>query len=351
MPQALEDEYGGFISKKIVDDFGIFAEECFRAFGDRVKYWLTVNEPLLFSYFGYDLGTYAPGRCSAAFGNCTAGNSATEPYIVGHNILLAHSAAVKIYRTKYQGKQNGSIGIALAVSWVVPFTNSSVDQQAAQRELDFRIGWFVDPLTSGKYPDSMRYLVGPRLPNFTTEEAKELTGSFDFIGYNYYSTFFTIDNPNQPNPMKTDYTLDARTIVSLEIDGVYIGSEEGVSDFRSYPPGLRDLIDYTKNRYNNPPIYITETGYADYDNGTTPLERALNDSKRVEYHSDHLSSLLEAIREGADVRGYLVWSFLDNFEWTSGYNYRFGLYYVHYEDNLRRYPRASAHWFKHILKL
>jgi len=351
MPQALEDEYGGFRSKKVVEDFGIFAEECFRAFGDRVRYWVTVNEPLVFSYYGYDLGSYAPGRCSSGFGNCTAGNSATEPYIVSHNILLAHSRAVKIYRSKYQEKQKGSIGISLAVRWAVPFTNSSVDQLAAQRELDFTLGWFMDPLTSGKYPDSMTILVGPRLPRFTTEEAKELKGSFNFIGINYYTAVFTIDNPNPPTPMKTDYNLDCRCIASSEINGVYIGSEEGVSSSRSYPAGLRDVIDYTKHRYNNPPIYITETGYVDFDNGTTPLEQALNDSKRVKYHSEHLSYLLEAIREGADVLGYLVWSFLDDFEWTSGYNYRFGLYYVNYNDNLRRYPKASAHWFKNILNL
>jgi len=351
MPQTLEDEYGGFRSKKVVADFGIFAEECFRAFGDRVKYWVTINEAYTTSYLGYDVGLFAPGRCSPGFGNCTAGNSATEPYIVAHNMLLAHNTAVKIYRTKYQGKQKGSIGMALVMNWMVPFTKSLMDQQAAQRVFDFRIGWFMDPLTSGKYPDSMRILVGPRLPQFTTEEARELTGSFDFLGYNYYSTEFVIDNPIPPNPLKTDYALDARATVTYEVNGVYIGSQEGVSYFRSYPPGIRDVINYTKHRYNNPPIYITETGYVDFDNGTTLVERALNDSKRVKYHSEHLSYVLRAIREGADVRGYVAWSLLDSFEWSSGYNSRFGLYYVDYQDNLKRYARASADWFKNILNL
>lgn len=164
-----------FSRRSISEDFGIFAEECFRAFGDRVKYWTTLNEPLTFSLYGYDLGLHAPGRCSPGFGNCTAGNSSTEPYIVTHNMLLAHSAAVKIYRTKYQvrlrlcsvlniialniiavsswiiqtlenklqGKQEGSIGIALVVNWMVPYSNSLLDQQATQRAIDFRIGWFV----------------------------------------------------------------------------------------------------------------------------------------------------------------------------------------------------------------
>eukprot|EP00253_Pinus_taeda_P029354 PITA_29354 len=314
-------------------------EECFRAFGDRVKYWLTINEPLAFSVSGYDLGFFAPGRCSPPFGNCTAGNSATEPYTVGHNLLLAHSAAVKIYRTKYQAKQKGSIGIALVMPWIVPFSKKSlVDQQATQRALDFTIGWFLDPLTSGKYPDSMRRLVGARLPRFSGEEAKDLRGSFDFLGYNYYTTQYAINNPIPPNPLHTGYILDARV-------------NEGASLFRSYPDGIKDVINYTKHRYNNPPIYITETGYADFDNGTTPLKKALQDSKRVKYHYQHLSKILEAVRDGADVRGYIVWALLDNFEWFNGYNVRFGLHYVDYKHNLKRYARASAYWFKHFLKI
>lgn len=350
MPQALEDEYGGFLSRRVVEDFGTFAEECFRAFGDRVKYWTTINEPLTFTLYGYDLGLHAPGRCSPGFGNCTAGNSATEPYIVTHNMLLAHSAAVKTYRTKYQGKQKGSIGISLVVNWMVPYSNSLLDQEATQRAIDFRIGWFLDPLTSGEYPDSMRSLVGARLPRFSSEEAKDLKGSFDFLGYNYYSTDFTVNNPTPQNSLNTDYVLDARANISDQVNGAYIGSSEGVSAFRSYPAGLREVINYTKHRYSNPPIYITETGYADFDNGTTPLEEALQDSGRVEYHSKHLSSLLEAIREGADVRGYVVWALLDDFEWSFGYDYRFGLYYVDYNDNLKRYPRESANWFRNVLK-
>lgn len=350
LPQALENEYGGFLSKKVVEDFGFFAEECFRAFGDRVKDWVTVNEPYTFAYCGYDVGVLAPGCCSPGFGNCTCGNSATQPYIVAHNMLLAHSMAVKIYRTKYQGKQKGSIGISLAGNWMVPFSKSLVDEMATQRAIDFRIGWFMDPLTSGKYPESMRTLVGERLPRFTSQEAKELVGSFDFIGLNYYTTYFTVNSPHPPNPRRTDYYLDARAILSFEFNGVSIGTEEGVSFLRSYPAGLKGVIDYIKHRYNSPTMYITESGYGDYDNGTTPLEQTLNDFGRVKYHSDHLSELLQAISEGSDIRGYLVWSFLDDFEWAGGYNYRYGLNYVDRHDNLKRYPRASAHWFREILK-
>lgn len=262
MPQVLEDEYGGFRSKRVVEDFSIFSEVCFRAFGDRVKYWITLNEPLMFSLYGYDLGLIAPGRCSPRFGNCTEGNSAIEPYIVTHNLLLAHSVAVKIYRTKYQNKQKGSIGITLLADWFVPFSKSLSDKRATQRLIDFRIGWFMDPLTSGKYPDSMQRLVGARLPRFSREEAKDLKGSFDFIGYNYYYSQISINNPIQPanSLLDTDYVLDARANITFEVNGVFIGSTEEASGFRSYPAGLGEVLNYTKHRYNNPTIYITESG-------------------------------------------------------------------------------------------
>ncbi|KAH9328276.1 hypothetical protein KI387_000384, partial [Taxus chinensis] len=225
LPQALEDEYGGFLSSKVVEDFSLFAEKCFEEFGDRVKYWLTLNEPLIFSTFGYDKGLHAPGRCSPSFGNCTAGNSATEPYIVAHNLLLAHSAVAKIYRTKYKVKQKGSIGIALAVTWFVPFTKSLENQKAAQRAIDFNIGWFLDPLTKGEYPASMRSLVGARLPRFTRQQSKDLKGSFDFLGYNYYTTQFAINNANPINPHNTSYSLDVRANLTSTVNGVSIGEE------------------------------------------------------------------------------------------------------------------------------
>jgi beta-glucosidase len=113
---------------------------CFLAFGDRVKHWITINEPWSFSSIGYDLGVFAPGRCSSYIGNCSVGNSATEPYIVGHNMLLAHAAAVDIYKRKYQKLQKGSIGIALVALWIVPYSESIIDKRATERAMDFIFG-------------------------------------------------------------------------------------------------------------------------------------------------------------------------------------------------------------------
>eukprot|EP01018_Ginkgo_biloba_P002630 Gb_22955 [translate_table: standard] len=346
LPQSLQDEYGGFLSSNIVEDFVAFAEECFRAFGDRVKHWVTLNEPYIFATFGFDTGVHAPGHCSPAFGNCTVGNSATEPYIVAHNMLLAHAAAVKIYKNKYQKQQKGLIGIILLMSWMIPYSDSVYDRRATERVIDFRLGWYLDPLTSGKYPDSMIRLVGARLPKFSRQQAADLKGSFDFIGLNYYTTQYTFNSQIPPNPLRTDYFLDARANLTSERHGVF----EGVSNFRSYAPGLYEVIDYTKRRYNNPLIFMTETGYVDYDNGTIPLKESLNDTGRIQYHLQHLSYVLQAIRNGANVQGYFAWALLDNFEWSNGYTFRYGSYYVDLKDNLKRYPKASAYWFKHFLK-
>ncbi|KAJ6725131.1 GLYCOSYL HYDROLASE [Salix viminalis] len=140
-PQALEDKYEGFLNDQIVNDFRDFADLCFREFGDRVKYWITLNEPQKFSSAGYDSGDFAPGRSSEWVNEtyCKKGNSSTEPYIVAHHLLFSHAAAVNTYKEKYQASQNGKIGITLNT----PCSNSTDDHDAAKRSLDFTLGWYV----------------------------------------------------------------------------------------------------------------------------------------------------------------------------------------------------------------
>lgn len=127
-------------------DFKAYAEVCFREFGDRVKYWITFNEANVFPILGYDLGVWPPQRCSYPFGNCSAGNSTVEPYIVGQRVLLSHAVTVELYREKFQKKQKGSIGISIYAAWFVPMTNSSEDSAATQIILDFLYGWIIEPV-------------------------------------------------------------------------------------------------------------------------------------------------------------------------------------------------------------
>eukprot|EP01018_Ginkgo_biloba_P033175 Gb_35946 [translate_table: standard] len=350
LPQALEDEYLGFLSANIVKDFAAYSELCFRAFGDRVKHWITLNEPLSIATQGYDLGAAAPGRCSSdIYRNCKAGNSATEPYIAAHNMLLSHAAAVRVYKRKYQASQNGSIGITLNSGWILPYRNTLSDKSAAERAMDFTFGWFMDPLTKGHYPSIMRDLVGRRLPTFSRRQSLRLKRSFDFIGLNYYTSNYAIHNPQQSNPLRTDFFLDSRVNLTSERDGVAIGPRAASTWLYVYPPGIGYLLNYTKNRYNNPTIFITENGIDEFNNNTLPLKEALNDTWRIDYFSKHLYHVREAIRDGSDVRGYFAWSLLDNFEWANGYTVRFGIHYVDYKHNLTRYPKASAHWFRKML--
>ncbi|KAJ4838932.1 Beta-glucosidase 12 [Turnera subulata] len=296
LPQSLEDEYGGFLSSNIVNDFRDYADICFKEFGDRVKHWITLNEPWSYSNYGYADGSFAPGRCSNWQQlNCTNGDSGIEPYIVTHNQLLAHASAVKLYKEKYQVIQKGMIGITLVSHWFVPYSNTNYHQDAAERALDFMLGWFMDPLTYGEYPQSMRGLVGNRLPKFSEEQSKLLKGSFDFLGLNYYTANYAA-HVTDHNVVHPSYLTDSRAILLTERNGIPIGPKAGSDWLYIYPRGIRDLLLYTKKKYNNPLIYITENGVDELNDPTLTLEEALSDQMRVDYYYSHLSLLSAAIK-------------------------------------------------------
>nr|XP_011461907.1 PREDICTED: beta-glucosidase 12-like isoform X1 [Fragaria vesca subsp. vesca] len=350
LPQALEDEYGGFLSPKIVNHFQDYAELCFKEFGDRVKHWITLNEPHSYSRNGYATGKFAPGRCSAwQKRNCTGGDSGTEPYLASHYQLLAHAAAMKLYRHKYQAKQKGLIGITINSHWFVPYSDSKQDQAAALRALDFMFGWYMDPMTNGDYPSSMRALVGNRLPKFTKEQSKMLKGSFDFLGLNYYTGNYAANIPFR-NVKEASYTTDSLANLTAVRNGIPIGRPAASDWLHFYPQGFREILHYTKKKYNNPLIYITENGWDDRGDPTLSLEEALRDNLRIEYYNRHLDELQKAIKAGVKVKGYFAWSLFDNFEWADGYSCRFGINSVDYKNGLKRHPKHSAAWFKNFLQ-
>lgn len=346
LPQVLEDEYGGWLSPKIIEDFKEYADLCFREFGDRVSHWTTVDEPNVSGQASYDSGIFPPQRCSYPFGLsiCLAGNSTVEPYIAVHNTLLAHAAVVNLYRTKYQAMQHGLVGMNIYTIWFKPFSNSTVDVEATQRVMDFMIGWIINPLVFGDYPKIMKENAGQRLPSFTRVEAEQMKGSFDFIGLNHYTSAYVKDSSNGPMPGLRDFTADMFAMITISQNGSQSGPfvpTHVVSD----PPGLQKMIGYLKNVYENPPIYVQENGYG------MGVKDANNDTDRIEYLDGYIGSTLDAIRDGSDVRGYFVWSFLDVFEFLSGYQSRYGLYYVDFDDVDRpRQPKLSALWYSNFLK-
>ncbi|KAK1314212.1 Beta-glucosidase 12 [Acorus calamus] len=232
-------------------DYRDYADVCFREFGDRVKRWITFNEPWTFCALGYAGGLHAPGRCSPSeAGGCRRGDSGREPYIVAHHQLLAHAEAVKLYRNKYKESQKGMIGITLVSSWFIPVTASKSNKDAARRALDFMLGWFMDPITQGDYPFSMRSLIRDRLPEFTEEQSKALIGSIDFLGLNYYTSNYASSIPFSDD-LPPDYMTDARTNLS---------------------------------------------GIDEVNNGTLSLQEALKDDSRIDYYHRHLQQIQRAIK-------------------------------------------------------
>ncbi|KAL0775612.1 hypothetical protein Bca101_040764 [Brassica carinata] len=230
----------------------------------------------------------------------------------------------------------------LSPLWFEPYDSTSLeDNEAVKRALVIELDWHLDPVIHGDYPEILKKQLRNRLPSFTAEQSKMLKNSSDFIGVNYYTGRYIAHlpyiDPARPR-FKTDQQLEWR------------GPEEDRGILHSVPEGLRKVLNYIKDKYSNPTVYIKENGINDYDDGTKSREDILNDTFRIKYHKDHLQQLHKAIMEdGCDVRGYYAWSLLDNFEWEHGYNTRFGLYYVDYDNNLERYPKDSVNWFKRFL--
>ncbi|CAN0842183.1 Beta-glucosidase 24 [Linum grandiflorum] len=350
IPLALQDEYGGFLNKQIVSDFRDYANLCFKEFGDRVKYWTTINEPYTFARGGFDQGDLAPGRCTSAK-NWTCddgGNSSTEPYIVGHNQLLAHATAVQLYRQKYQAVQKGIIGMAMNVDWFFPYTASERDKKAAKRALDFNFKWFMDPMYHGDYPKSMKHYVGDRLPKFSEQESKLLKGSFDYIGINYYTSRYVLHgdgiDSHHPNG------IDSRVLLTFVRDGKVLGKKTAAPWMNIYGKGLCNLLLHIKDTYQNPSVYITENGVAEAGNYMHPPNKAPPDDViRISFIQDHLEAIRRALRYGVNVKGYMVWTLVDGFEWLNGYTMRFGLHYVDFDNPSVRIRKLSAIWLDAFL--
>ncbi|XP_052191981.1 beta-glucosidase 11-like isoform X2 [Diospyros lotus] len=307
-----------------------------------LEYYNNVINELL-KHGGYDWGAIPPQRCSRPFGiwNCSRGDSSLEPYIAGHNILLAHASAVRLYKKKYQGVQHGSIGINIYTFHFVPFTNATEDVIAAERAKRFFIGWIVDPLVFGDYPEIVKKHAGTRIPAFTEHEREQVKGSFDFIGLNHYMTSYVTDKSSSLERNSSDFFADMA--VQMMVGDVHGDTPPGEYPFE--PSGLAGILEYFKQFYGNPPIHIHENGQRTQRNTT------LNDTGRVKYLHGYIGSVLDALRNGSNTKGYFQWSFLDVFELVDGYESAYGLYYVDLDDkDLKRYPKLSSHWYSNFLK-
>ncbi len=333
LPLALQLEFDGWLNPGMAERFRDYADICFSHFGDRVKHWTTFNEPWVTAILGYGQGVFAPGR-----------KSSSEPYQAGHHMLRSHGMAVELYRTRY-GAQNGRIGMVTNCDWREPATDADPDRDAAQRAVEFFLGWFADPLYFGDYPEVMRQRVQKRLPEFTEQERALIKGSADYFGLNHYTTMYARDSHGKTasRAVYGNGGLSEDQDVQLSNDPSWEKTDMG---WAIVPWGCRKLLQWIDRRYHHPPIIITENGCALADK----LEGGqVHDPQRIKFLNDYLAEIHAAISSGVDVRGYFVWSLLDNFEWASGFSKRFGLYYTDYAGG-KRIAKDSAKWYSRIIQ-
>ncbi|MFB9057837.1 GH1 family beta-glucosidase [Mariniflexile ostreae] len=329
LPLALEMEEDGWLSENIAAYFTEYANVCFNRFGDRVKHWITLNEPWVVSILGYGQGVFAPGRVS---------NS--EPYLAAHHLILAHAKTVQLYRAQY-AHQKGQIGISNNCDWREPLTDSEEDKQAAERALEFFLAWFADPIYKGDYPEVMKERLGERLPVFTEAEKEIIKDSSDFFGLNHYTTMYA----SHANGIKEHVSVHGNGGISEDQDvNLSLDKDWDLTSMHwaVVPWGCKKLLKWIDKRYGNPNIYITENGCAYPDK---LVNGKVDDQERLDFYKGYLTACQEAIDEGVNLKGYFAWSFMDNFEWAMGYDKRFGLHYVDFET-LERVPKKSALWFK-----
>ncbi|KAI0014028.1 glycoside hydrolase family 1 protein [Xylariaceae sp. FL0662B] len=346
VPDELDKRYGGLLDREEFPlDFEHYARVVFKAI-PKCKNWITFNEPWCSSILGYSTGYFAPGHTSDR-SKSAVGDSSREPWIVGHNLLVAHGRAVKVYREEFKPTNGGEIGITLNGDFTYPWDPEDPrDVEAANRKIEFAISWFADPIYFGKYPDSMRKQLGDRLPEFTPEELALVKGSNDFYGMNHYTADYVKHGDGNPAP--EDYLGDLTTH-AYNKNGDCIGPETQSFWLRPNPEGFRGLINWLSKRYGYPPIYVTENGTSIKGENDLTEEEIVNDEFRYKYYYDYVHAMAKAASEdGCNMRGYMAWSLMDNFEWAEGYETRFGCAYVDYEDNQRRRPKKSGLEMKNI---
>lgn len=314
LPQALQD-LGGWANGDTALWFRDYAALLFDTLGDRVKFWITLNEPFVIAFIGHGLGIHAPGVTDI------------ETMLkVGHTLLRAHGHAVKAFR---ENGRAGEIGITLDMETTMPASDSPEDKAAAERYRAFTDRWFLDPVTLGKYPDAL-VKAFPNIPQFDPADVKLITQPLDFIGVNNYTR--SVWQHNDLGFLQASQVFP---------EGKYSEMWE------VYPEGLYLLLTWLHRNYKLPPLYITENGACFPD--TVEPDGSINDDDRLEYVRDYLKSCHRAIKEGVDLRGYYLWSLTDNFEWGFGYSRRFGIIHVDFKTQ-KRTIKKSGHWYSNVIK-
>jgi beta-glucosidase len=306
-------------ARETAQRFADFATVCYEAFGDRVRWWLTINEPWIVGLLGFLLGLHAPG---------VEGDVRAE-VAVFHHLLLAHGLAVQAYDGE------GRIGLAPNLFPHYPATDDAADRDAAHGSDGYTNRWFLDAIYKGAYPDDQREryerLGGP-LDFVRDGDLETIAAPTGYLGVNYYAPRVVQAAPgDSPWPWRVVVPEHVRTTAGFT-DGV-TRTDAGTP---IVPHGLTDLLVRIRDDYGSPPIMVTENGAV--------FPEAPHDERRVAFIRDHVAALRDAIDEGVDVLGYCHWSLMDNFEWKLGYAQRFGLVHVDYETQERTVKDSGRYY-------
>ncbi len=315
LPAALQD-VGGWNNRDIAEWYADYADYVFQRLGDRVKNWITLNEPWVMAFVGHMFGEHAPGM-----------RDAYAAFSVVHNELRAHSKAVRAFREENLG---GEIGITLSNHSLTPASQNEADITAATIAHEYvNYPLFLNPIFKGSYPEHLLSIARDYMPRGYEMDMDEIKRSIDFVGINYYSGSLVRAEPSAPFGIKE----------------VGRGLEKSEMGWEVYPEGLYDILKGVQDSYEPKGIFITENGAAFKDvveNGE------VHDSKRTEYLKAHFAQAHRAIQDGVKLKGYFVWSLMDNFEWAYGYSKRFGIVYIDYKTQ-KRIVKDSAKWYSRVI--
>jgi beta-glucosidase len=319
-PQALED-LGGWPDRRSADWFADYARLMFDKLGDRVALWATHNEPYITAFLGYATGDFAPG-----------GGDYKQGIRAAHHLLLGHGRAVDAFR---RSGRKGKIGIVLDHPWYIPASDRPEDLAACERAFRAGQGIFLDTIFLGRYPPGLAEWSNSLVPDIEPGDLKQISRPIDFLGINHYSTV-AIGFSHRGQFLK----VSREEISAPGMGKTFVGW--GIN-----PSGLTALLENIRDRYGNPAVYITENGAALED--TPDAKGFVDDWGRMEYLRGYIGAVHKALSRGCDVRGYFVWSLLDNFEWAHGYDPRFGIVRVDYKTQ-KRTPKRSALWYREVIQ-
>ena len=318
LPQALEEK-GGWPSRMIVDAYVKYADIISRKLGDRIKNWITLNEPWVSAFLGYELGIHAPGR-----------KDMRKALAASHHLLLSHGQAVPVIRANSPGAR---VGITLDLNQQDPASSSLHDRKAATWADGYKNRWFLDPIVGRGYPQDMLASYGNAIDFIQPGDMDVIAVPTDFLGVNYYTR--NIIRSSEISEEENEPRTVSRVGTITEMD------------WEVYPKGLYNLLGRLHFAYNFPAIYITENGAAFPDKVND--DGSIDDNDRLEYIKSHLQIVRDVSQIGVPVKGYFAWSLMDNFEWGYGYSKRFGIVRVDYETQ-ERTMKSSAKWYNRAIQ-